>query len=195
MDKKQAKQLLAEVLGIIKEMDIPEDLRPTALQLLWAGLSPAPTAVPSTSPEPAAVPSTSPEEATSSKALQALGTRLGVSDLDRLADLYATTEDGMLEVKVPTTKLPAEKAASTTKLVLLTCAGRQATGEPVTPSATLKAVCEQYGKLDSPNFAKTLKKADHLWIVGGSRLKKTYKLRNPGWEEAKELVKQLADIS
>ncbi|UCH86616.1 MAG: hypothetical protein JSU97_08895 [Dehalococcoidia bacterium] len=195
MDRKQAKQLLAEVLGIIEELDIPEDLRPTALQLLWADLSPARAAVPSTSPAPAALPSTSPEEAASSDALKALGTRLGISDLGRLADLYATTEDGMLEVSVPTTKLPAEKAASTTQLALLTCAGRQAAGESVTLSATLRAVCEQYGKLNPPNFARTLKDADQLWIIGGPRLQKTYKLRNPGWEEAKKLVKQLADIS
>ena len=185
MDREQAKQLLKEVLGIIEEMHIPEDLRPTALQLLWAGLAPVPVAA---SP-------TIPEEVASPKALQALGTRLGISDLGHLADLYATDPDGMLEVRVPTNKLAAGKRVAAQELALLTCAGRQAAGEDATPHATLRAVCDRYGKLDSGNFSTALKAVEHLWMIGGTSHQKTYKLRTPGWEEAKELVKRVADIS
>ncbi len=185
MDREEAKRLLTEVLEILKEMKIPEDLRPTALQLLWAGLSSA----------PAAAPSTSSEETTSSEALQALGTRLGISNLGRLADLYATDQDGMLEVQVPTNKLTAGKREASQELALLTCAGRQAAGEGATPHATLRAVCDRYGKLDSGNFSTALKAVEHLWMVSGTSHQKTYRLRTPGWEEATELVKRFADIS
>jgi len=183
VDREQAKQLLADVLAVIEEMQVPEDLRSAAFQQLWAGLSP-PT-VASRQPEA--------EQAGAPGPLLTLAKRLDIEP-SPLTDLYAVTEDGMLAVQVPTTSLPDQKAAATKELALLVCAGRQAAGEEATAAATIREVCNQYGKLDAANFAATLREADRLLIISGATRQRTYRLRNPGWEEVKQLVRRLAGI-
>lgn len=184
MDREQAKQLLADVLALIEDMQVPQDLRPAAFQQLWAGLSPPPVALKGPEPEHPAAP----------EPLLALAKRLDLEPV-YLADLYAVTEDGTLDVQVPASSLPEQKTAATKELALLVCAGRQATCEETTAAATIREVCNRYSKLDPPNFAAALKEADHLLIIGGPARQRTYRLRQPGWEQAKEVVKRIADIS
>lgn len=184
MDTEQAKQLLSDVLRIIEDMEVPQDLRRAAFEQLWASLS----------RPPAAITETEQKQPIAPEPLKALARRLDIDPVD-LADLYAVTDDGTLDVQVPSSKLPDQKAAATKELALLVCAGRQAIGEQATAGATIRDVCNQYGKLDAPNFAATMKDADHLWIIAGPARDKTYRLRNPGWEEAKKVVERLAGIS
>jgi hypothetical protein len=184
MDREEAKQLLSDVLKIIEDMEVPQDLRQPAFEQLWARLG-----------RPVAAPTeTGQEQPIASEPLKALAKRLDIDPV-QLADLYATAEDGSLDVQVPSSKLPDQKAAATKELALLVCAGRQAIGEHATAAATIRNACNQYGKLDGANFAATMKDADHLWMIAGQGREKTYKLRNPGWEEAKKVVERLAGIS
>lgn len=180
MDTEGVKKLLRDVVKLLEEGNVPQDVRPVAFEQLWRSLSGAePRAEPTAVGAPAGEP------------IQKLARRLK-TDAAPLVDLYEAEEDGVLRVVVPSNLLPEPKAVAQRELALLVCAGRQATVEDATPAAAIKEACQQYGKLDSPNFAANMKAGEKWWIESGPAQKRTYKLRTTGWEAATALVVRLA---
>jgi len=180
VDAEEAKNLLREVVDILDEVKVPEDVRSVAFEQLWRSLS---AAEPSAEPAPAGAPEGEP--------MQKLAQRLNM-DAATLVDFYQLQEDGALRVVVPTNLLSPAKATATKELGLLVCAGRQATVEDSTSALAIKEACNLYGKLDSPNFATTMKEGEKWWIVSGPARNRAYKLRTPGWDAAGALVARLA---
>lgn len=97
--------------------------------------------------------------------------------------------------RIPAAHLESAVAPATRQLALLVCAGRQCSVEQTTSVKVIRQVCDEHGKLDPPNFIKVLRAADQYWIVGGRGQDRTLKLRNPGWEAAKEMVQRVTASS
>jgi len=189
---------LIEVLADIEAAKVPDDLRETAFAMgldLKLGLVKARP----TLPAGATVMETQPPSADGQPKLLASGTggaaaalasRLGVSveDIGEVFDFDGSDPD----LIVGTGKLSSGAAAATKEIAVLIAAARQATGEEWTPFAEIRAVADQYGKLDSANFASTMKELeDYFSFRSPSPRKREVKLNRPGWERASALVATL----
>jgi hypothetical protein len=105
--------------------------------------------------------------------------------------------DGDLELIVPAGKI-ADRAASGTKEIALLIAGaRQAAGvEDWTSLDVIREVCSDFKRLDSGNFAKTIKQMEDVFNVRReSERKMLVRMSRPGWEAFGTLVKRLGGES
>jgi hypothetical protein len=191
MDDGSAEDALRRTLKILEESEVPPSLLETAFGHVWVAITgqsqSGPTGAGSSGPA-ARTP------ADDGSPAAAFARRLNV-DPDIVTDMFALQEDGTFRVQIPSSKLPVQKPAATRELALLVCAGRQYAVDESTPASVIRAVCEDYGKLDSGNFAFYMSKGDHFWsIVGSAKGNKNYKLRKTGWEEAGALVRRLAGL-
>lgn len=171
------KSRIVEILSLIEEAKVPESLYPTVFTLLW-------------SEQPGGARVEGPLPGTSAPVAE-LARRTDLSQ-EHVADLYSTSDDGMLTVHVPARQLAPSKTRGTVELALLVCAGRQVSGEQATHARVIRQVCDHYGKLDSPNFSSAMKSGDAYWQIAGKGSDTTFTLRRPGWEEAAALMKRLA---
>lgn len=186
MQRDQAKALVEEIVDLLKEAEVPAAAVPTAFDHLWNELKPKEGA--------GGGSAANGKDATNLEGPHAaLAQRTGVN-ATLLEDLYAV-EDDILAVRVPASRLPKSKAAATLALALLTCAGREASGLTETPTSVLRDVCSHYGVYDSPNFASTLKSGDANWQISGKGQSKNYKLRQPGWEKAGQVIGGISEDS
>jgi hypothetical protein len=113
--------------------------------------------------------------------------KLGVAR-ELVDDTYEVV-DGDLVLSIPRPKLDAAKTKGTKQVALLVAAGRQAAGlEEWTETKTIRAVADDYGKFDSPNFASSVAElGDSLKFVGTGAARKV-KVRLVGFEEAGKLI-------
>jgi len=109
---------------------------------------------------------------------------------DVVEDTYEITDDGVSLVVSPS-KLEQQKTKATKQIALLVAAARQATGEEWTQSKTIRAVVDDYGKLDGPNFASSISELGDFLKFAGSGPARRLKLRRSGFDEAAALIKQL----
>ena len=97
-----------------------------------------------------------------------------------------------LELVVAFGRLERTNTGATKQIATLVVAGRQAAGlEEWTSAAVVRGWCEQFKKLDSNNFASTLRQLENLFTFRGSPQARFLKATAPGWERAGELVRQL----
>ena len=192
MDMHSATELLKQVVAILDEARVPAELRPTAFEHVWRELSQ--TAQPGEGPASgsSAIP---PPADDGGDDYGRVAARLKLNPAV-VGDVYEPGADGALQVVVPSAALNKTKTVAQRELALLLCAARQATiEEQATEGSVIRQLCEQYGKLDAPNFAQNMKEGEHWWIIGGTTQKKTYKLRTQGWEAAAQLVGRITDGS
>lgn len=120
----------------------------------------------------------------------AVAARLGVSVEDG-TEVFSFGEAGA-ELVVGSGKLPSQAASAAKEIAVLVAAARQSNGEEWTPFSAIRAVCEAYGRLDSTNFATTMKELEDVFSFRSpSRQKREVKLNRPGWERATALVNRL----
>jgi hypothetical protein len=114
-------------------------------------------------------------------------------DKELVQDIFDYDEDGVRVIVSPR-KLDKGLGPGTKQLALLVVAGRQAAGddEGWTSVEAIRKVCEEYNKLDSPNFAAHIKAMKNEFTLRGTAQKREVKLTRPGWEAARELVEKLA---
>lgn len=114
-------------------------------------------------------------------------------DRDLVADIYYEN-DGDLGISVPSSRLARSTTAGAKQLALLVAAGRQASGldEQWTQSEQLREICQYFGKFDTGNFGKTLASMDDVFQLKGKGVSREVRVKQPGFEQAAELVRSLS---
>lgn len=124
--------------------------------------------------------------------LRKIASKLGL-DIEVVSEAYYF-EDGELQLNIPAVRLDSRKAPAMKQLALLVAAGRQAAGlDDATPFGVIREVCDQYGRLDGPNFAGTIKQMNDVFIFKGSGQKQMVRMTRPGWERASDSVNTLVN--
>lgn len=113
--------------------------------------------------------------------------------LDQETVSHVFNQDGdALEIVVAHGKLEKKNSAATKQIAILVVAGRQGAGlEEWTPASEVRKWCEQFKKLDSNNFASTLRQLESHFTFRGSSQARQLHTTAPGWDRATELVRQL----
>lgn len=183
------KELIVSSYTLIEEAEVPEDLRPMAFAKVLDLLAQAPEfSVPSSngSPRQSPVPVSG-----------------GGSRVDRIAaalkldpeivrDVY-DAEDERLNIIVPRSRFNKANARATKDITLLMVAGRHAAkyDDDWTPARVIRDMCEEYGVLDSSNFAKTIMDMPGVLNVKGKGQDREVKLNRAGIDEAAALIVSL----
>jgi hypothetical protein len=194
----EPRDVLKAALADMAEEAPPDDLRVTAFEKLFDLHA---RAVPGSSPAVVQTRTdTSPHEdfgapdanggATAADALRAIAARVGVerATVEEVYDLH----DGSVQLIIPTGKLTNRTASAAKEIALLLAGGRQAGGtEEWTSVDVIRDACSDFKKLDSGNFAKTIKSMEDVFNFRKESERKTsVKLSRPGWEEFGGLVRR-----
>lgn len=116
--------------------------------------------------------------------------RAGVS-LEQVQQVYRY-DGGTLSVVVGHKKIDSSSARGSRELTLLVAGARQAAGlEEWTPLSQARDVCSTYGRLDSANFATTIRAMDDEFAFHGGGASREVRLTMAGWDAWTELVKRL----
>lgn len=103
-------------------------------------------------------------------------------------------EGDELQIIVGPRKVNPRAAAATKELALLLAAGRQAARvEEWTSATTIRDVCQEYKRFDSPNFANTIKEMGEVFNFRGTGQKREVRMTRPGWDRAADLVRRLGN--
>jgi hypothetical protein len=123
--------------------------------------------------------------------LAQIAQRLGVQ-ADTVSEVF-DFQDGEVELIIPAGKLSNRSATATKQIALLVAGGRQAAGsEDWTSIDVIREVCSYFRRLDSPNFAKTIKEMDDVFnFRNPSPRKIQVRLARPGWEQFADDVRRL----
>ena len=183
---------------IVVDADLPEALREHAFArtldvlLRDAGLAGAGSSA--TRPAPAPLLDAHAEDAGIVDAegpLAAIATRVGISPPEA-REVYRLEHDRVVLV-VGDKKLDRTKATGSRQITLLVAGGRQAAGfEEWTPLAHARELCAIYNRLDSKNYAATVKAMADAFNLHGQGIHREVRLTMPGWDEWAELVRRLA---
>jgi hypothetical protein len=147
----------------------------------WSGGEPAAAPLPPVASAPA----------DGDDVLGRIGAALKV-DRDTLELIYAVDDDEP-QVVVSAKKIAPNKALATRQLGQLIAAARQAAGlEEWTSVGTIRAVVQEYGRLDSNNFASSIQQMDDACLVKGKGLQRVVKVTKPGYDLTGDLVKSIA---
>jgi hypothetical protein len=99
---------------------------------------------------------------------------------------------GDIELIAAPGALAPRTATATKEIALLVAAGRQGAGlEEWTPVSEVREWCENYRKLDSPNFSSTIKEMEDVLRFRGTPRKREIRMAKPAWEQAAALVRRL----
>lgn len=182
-------QILIKAFKDVEDAKIPDDLREIAfkeairLREVSAGLTGGAT------PEGAGEDGGG-EGSGAPGAIAQIAGRFGV-DAVQVGEVF-TERDGEVLLAIGSKSLSSGKRPATREIALLTAGSRQATGvEEWTSVNKIREWCEQYAKYDAPNFAKTIADMDDLFQFTGKGQKREVRLRQPAWEEARDLVRNI----
>lgn len=123
--------------------------------------------------------------------LQAIANRLKL-DVEAVAQVFSI-DDGELQLVIGPGKLNPRKSGATKEIALLVAAGRQAAGidDEWTSLGVIRKVCEDYRRLDSPNFAAAIKEMEDWFSFRGNGTNREVRMSRPAWEQARELIIRL----
>jgi hypothetical protein len=115
-------------------------------------------------------------------------------DLSTVQEIFSFDEGRGLQPIVGAGKLGAEKKPAMRLLALLVAGGRQLGGlEDWTKLATVREVCEQYGKLDATNFSTVVNGLDNTFgYRGKGGANREMRINRSGWEELKTAIANLS---
>lgn len=191
------RDVLIKVLEDLDAAKVPDGLREVAFTIGIETLIGGPSSLPPQTTQAPSLDLTIPARGTapagdSPGAL--LASRLGVSYAD-VTDVFNFGGDQDPELVVGSGKLPPQDAAATKEIAVLIAAARQGTGrEEWTPFSEIRSTCAQYGRLDTNNFASTMKELEtYFSFRSPSPRKREVKLNRPGWERATALVTRLVE--
>lgn len=181
--------VLIAALEDINTANIPSELREVAfskaVDLRAGGTPPAGPASRLASPTRSAD--------STGDALDRIAGRLGL-ERGAAEDIFHE-RDGAIELVVGAGKLPTNAATATKEIALLLAAGRQAAGlEEWTPLGAVREMCDQYRRLDGPNFASTIKAMEDVFTFRGTSRRREVRVARPGWEQAAALAQRLAGV-
>lgn len=181
---------------IVSEADLPDGLQHHAFErTLDVLLAKAALGVGAERSEPAPVPAVppppAPARAAPSASLLRIAERAGVGE-EAAKAVFRVEGDGLALV-VGDKKIDANKATGSRQITLLVAGGRQAAGlEEWTNLMHAREVCSLYNRLDSKNYAATIKSMANAFNFHGQGVHREVRLTMPGWDEWAALVRQLA---
>ena len=152
---------------------------------LVGGASSPPAAAPTaTAPGAAGAPVADPSAA------QALATRLK-RPVEELEDIYDFSADPVALIVSPG-RLASTVARATEQIALLVVASRQAAANDAwTSTSHIRAVCQDYSRFDSSNFAGTLTSLHEEFAFRGTGRSREVRLTRPGWDKVSKLLAEL----
>jgi hypothetical protein len=195
-------ELLKRAEEIVIKAEVSEDLRPTAFAKVFDSLG-SPTR--SEEETPPTGTGSDPERAESSEQqskldshkdfLGRIATKLQVSR-ESVDDVFYD-DSGDLGISIASSRLAPSSKGGAKQLSLLVAAGRQAAGvdDQWTRSEKLREVCQFYGKFDVGNYGKTLAGMDDVFQFKGKGLNREVRVKQPGFEQAGELIELLTSTS
>lgn len=171
----------------VNEAELDQDLRAVAFGKVFDLLS---GAQPPQVGRPATSAARGGHEGSAGSILDAVGRRLGLPSTVITEAVFE--EDGNVGLTIPPSKLEKSKQAATRQLSLIFAAVRQAAGiEDWTSVPALRAVCDDYGKSDPPNFASAIGGMDEVFQIRGKGKSREVRVRKPGYEAAGKLLEDL----
>ena len=194
------REVLIAALQDVEDAKIPDDLRAVALWKaidLRAGIGAVERPGAGSTPTGAGSSRLQQEATTgdtgarSGDSLASIAHRLGL-DRATVEEVF-TVQGADLELIVPVGKLPSKVAAATKEIALLIAGGRQAAGvEEWTSWDIIRVVCIDYKRIDSTNFAKTVREMDDVFnFRKDSERKLSVRLARPGWDRLAEAIRRL----
>lgn len=173
---------LEDARVLLEEVSLDQELRPVAYQLVLEHLlGEAESAEPSSGGPAALV----------DDPVERIAHRAQVNP-QLLRELY-DVDGGVLSLVVGPRRIDGGFAAATRQLTLLVAGGRQAAGfDDWTSLSHIRAMCENYGRLDHANFAATVRSMHDEFSFRGSGEQRTIRLTMAGWERWVTLVRRLA---
>lgn len=123
--------------------------------------------------------------------LERIGRRAGI-DAEAAKGVYRLDHD-QVSLVVADKRLDRNKATGARQITLLVAGGRQAAEfEEWTNLAHAREVCALYNRLDSKNYAATVKSMADVFNFHGQGVRREVRLTMPGWDEWTDLVRRLA---
>lgn len=182
--------LLRQALTAVEDAQVPDDLRGVAFAKAFEALSLGPVA---SSGADAGGEGGSKGTTSGAPAGSELGRIASKLEIDEDAtEATFDLDEGEIRLSVPARKFNAQKSRATKEIALLVAAGRQAAGvEERTEVGVVREVVSDYGKLDPPNFATTIREMDEEFNISGSGQRRRVKVNRKGFERAGQLIKEL----
>jgi hypothetical protein len=188
---KEIEEILKATLTTLESARVPEELRPIAFERTFDALlasldGEAATALGTTM---GALAETTPEPL-ENPSLERIASRLGL-DVDLVREIYHSDGEE-LGLAVAPSSFDSRKAVGAVQIALLVAAGRQAGGwEEWTPVGFIRDVCRDYGRLDSANFATTIKRMADIFSFRGRGRQVEVRVTRPGYERAAALAREM----
>lgn len=184
-------EILVRALKDVEDAKFPDSLKETALREAIrlrseeAGFGVSPQVGHSTTA------ARQQEPAGAADLLGKIASRLGV-ERGPLEDIF-DEQDGSIGLIVAPRRLDGAVASGTKQIALLVAAARQgAQLEDWTSVNEIRRWCEEYKRYDSTNFSKTIGSMDNVFGMRGQKQQRQLKMSRPAWDEAAELVRELA---
>jgi hypothetical protein len=185
----EAVQTAIELHGELVESKLEPDFALAAFPVLLEhrlaetfSLPPARAAAP--------VPESGRASAAEPSVAQALAARLK-RPVEELADIYDFSADPVALIVSPG-RLASTVARATEQIALLVVASRQAgSNDAWTSTSEIRAVCQDYSRFDSSNFATTLTSLHDEFAFRGTGRSREVRLTRPGWEKVSKLLTEL----
>ena len=112
-------------------------------------------------------------------------------DRDLIEDAFDVA-DGKVTLAINGATLDTVKTKGTKEIALLVAGARQAAElEDATETKVVRAVVDDYSRLDPPNFAAAVAELGDFFKLTGTGASKTMKARRGAFEEAGKLIKKL----
>lgn len=122
--------------------------------------------------------------------LPRIARRAGIAEA-AVRDVYRLEND-QISLVVGDKKLDRNKATGSRQITLLVAGGRQAAEfEEWTNLTHAREVCAIYNRLDSKNYAATIKSMADVFNFHGQGVQREVRLTMPGWNEWAHLVRRL----
>lgn len=181
----QIVELLKEAVAAVDAADVPTDLRAAAFAVAAGRLG---EGVATATPE--SKRSDAPVATADGGAVTMIASKLGIEAEDA-ARLFDVDEDGV-HLLVARSRLGGSKKIAMQEVFQLVVAARQALGEDWTPVAEVRAIAEERGVLNAPNWAASVKSLDGAGFrFRGSPQAREVKINHVGYEAAAEVVGRL----
>jgi hypothetical protein len=180
---------LQHAADLVRDADLPEDLRPVAFQLILSRalsqLEPERAPVAPDAATPVAAP-----VADSNSRIAMISAKIGlpIESIERFYD----PSKAELELVIPRSKLPLQKRRAARSIALIYAGGDQAAySREWTQVSAIREMCKSYNVFDSANFASTIAEAGDALVVRGKALQREVKVTRPGYEQLAELLRGL----
>jgi hypothetical protein len=179
---------LKQAAAIVEGADLPSDLRATAFAKAIDSLM-------GTSAVPSGLAGSSAGREKGPRAggeMRAIADKIGLAE-DVVSEVY-DVKDGTLDVILPYSRIAKGAAPGARQLAVLVVAGRQAAGidgDGWTAVAEIRAICKEFNRYDSANFASTVLEMGEWFSISGSGSVRRVKLTRAGWEHSTQLLDEL----